>query len=125
MPGAEGVTRTPLFFLKRLDVIALRSEGLVYSSVLAPPGPVPWKVSLAAQRRWLDSAAAAAAASEDGNDSLSRHQEEMAEQRLYRQVTLATFAVGLVPSVSRRPCRVSSRREREHSPSVELSNRIL
>ncbi|CAM9396814.1 unnamed protein product, partial [Scytosiphon promiscuus] len=42
-------------------------------------------VSLAAQRRWLASLAAAAAARSDGTDSLSKHDEEMEETRLYRQ----------------------------------------
>ncbi|CAN0111897.1 unnamed protein product, partial [Ectocarpus sp. 4 AP-2014] len=43
-------------------------------------------ISLAAQRRWLASLAAAAAARNDGTDSLSKHDEEMEEKRLYRQV---------------------------------------
>eukprot|EP00903_Cladosiphon_okamuranus_P009694 g9223.t1 len=50
-------------------------------------------VSLAAQRRWLASLAAAAAARNDGTDSLSKHDEEMEEKRLYRQVITDCLAV--------------------------------
>lgn len=46
------------------------------------------KVSLAAQRRWMDSEAAATAARDEGRDCLSNLGEEREEQRLYRQVRL-------------------------------------
>lgn len=59
------------------------SESLFLSLGVAP---VLLQVSLAAQRRWLASLAAAAAARNDGTDSLSKHDEEMEEKRLYRQV---------------------------------------
>ena len=50
-----------------------------------------WKVSLAAQRRWLESKAAAAVARFEGTDSLAKLAEEQEEQRLYRQVTPVSY----------------------------------
>lgn len=45
------------------------------------------QVSLAAQRRWMESvAAAAAASSDDSSDSITSIKEEREEERLYRQV---------------------------------------
>lgn len=51
-----------------------------------PMRVLAFQVSLAAQRRWLASEAAAVAARSEGSDSLSKLDEEMEEERLYRQV---------------------------------------